>query len=231
MTDTISYIEMLRKLGAALGLPKPNVDQLVETQTKNIEAFGQSAQLVAQGAQSVAQKQRERMKAGLREAMAFARENQALGRVNANLAQQTEVARKIFEIAVKEAQETADTAQTCSRVHGRRHRAIDRGLLEPRCISLRDHSEDGASRYRRGGLSGKRRRRRRPLAAERPCRDGVGACRCVGRDVLGRAHGPFGRINLSVRGRAAEATLAAAYDALRQDRLGWVDGATGGGGR
>src|SRR3982074_1272577 len=97
MTDTISYIEMLRKLGAALGLPKPNVDQLVETQTTNITALGQSAQVVAQGAQSVAQ--RERMEAGLREAMAFARENQALGRVNANLAQQTEVARKIFEIA------------------------------------------------------------------------------------------------------------------------------------
>jgi phasin family protein len=102
---------MLRKLGAALGLPKPNVDQLVETQKKNIEALGQSAQVVAQGAQSVAQKQRELMEAGLREAMAFARENQPLGRVNANLAQQTEVARKIFEIAVKGAQETAATAR------------------------------------------------------------------------------------------------------------------------
>ena len=111
MTDTTSYIEMLRKLGAALGLPKPNVDQLVETQKKNIEALGQSAQVVAQGAQSVAQKQRELMEAGLREAMAFARENQPLGRVNANLAQQTEVARKIFEIAVKGAQETAATAR------------------------------------------------------------------------------------------------------------------------
>src|SRR5207253_1297065 len=103
----------------------------------------------------------------------------------------------------------------------------DRGLLEPRCISLRDHPEDGGSRYRRSGLSGIRRRRRQ-LAAERPCRDGAGAYRYVGRDLLGRAHGPFGRIDLSVRGRAAEATLAAAYDALRQDRLVWLDGAAGG---
>jgi phasin family protein len=102
---------MLRKLGAALGLPKPNVDQLVETQKKNIEALGQSAQVVAQGAHSVAQKQRELMEAGLREAIALARENQPLGTVNANLAQQTEVARKIFEIAVKGAQETAATAR------------------------------------------------------------------------------------------------------------------------
>ena len=111
MTDTASYIEMLTKLGAALSLPKPNVDQLVETQKKNIEALGQNAQVVAQGAQSVAQKQRELMEAELREAMAFARENQPLGRVNANLAQQTEVARKIFEIVVEGAQETAATAR------------------------------------------------------------------------------------------------------------------------
>jgi len=107
MTDTSSYTEMLMKLGAALGLPKPNVDQLVESQKKNIEALGQSAQVVAQGAQ----KQRELMEAGLREAMAFARENQPLGTVNADPAQQTEAARKIFEVAVKGAQETAATAR------------------------------------------------------------------------------------------------------------------------
>jgi phasin family protein len=109
MTDTNSYIEMLKKFGADLGLPKPNIDQLVETQKKNIDALSQGAQVVAQGAQSVAQKQRELMEAGLREATAFARENQ--GQINANLAQQTEFARKIFEIAVKGAQETAATAR------------------------------------------------------------------------------------------------------------------------
>jgi phasin family protein len=109
MTDTTSYIEMLRKFGADLGLPKPNVDQLVEAQKKNIEALSQGAQVIAQGAQSMAQKQRELMEAGLREAMAFARENQ--GQINANLAQQTEFARKIFEISLQGAQETAATAR------------------------------------------------------------------------------------------------------------------------
>jgi phasin family protein len=109
MTDTTSYIEMLRKFGADLALPKPNVDQLVETQKKNIEALSQGALVVAQGAQSVAQKQRELMEAGLREVTAFARENQ--GQINANLAQQTEFARKLFEVAVKGAQETTATAR------------------------------------------------------------------------------------------------------------------------
>jgi hypothetical protein len=102
MTDTTSYIDMLKKFGADLGLPKPNVDQLVETQKKNIEALGQGAQVIAQGAQSMAQKQRELIEAGLREATAFARENQA--QINANIAQQTEFARKMFEIAVQEEQ-------------------------------------------------------------------------------------------------------------------------------
>ena len=48
MVDTSSYIEMLRKFGSDLGLPKMNVDQLVETQKKNIEALGQSAKVAAQ---------------------------------------------------------------------------------------------------------------------------------------------------------------------------------------
>ena len=109
MTDTTPYIEMLRKFGADLGLPKPSVEQLVEAQKKNIEALGQGAQVIAQGALSVAQKQRELVEASLREAMSFARENQ--GQINANLAQQTEFARKIFEISLAGAQDTAATAR------------------------------------------------------------------------------------------------------------------------
>jgi hypothetical protein len=81
MVDTSSYIEMLPKFGSDLGLPKMNVDQLVETQKKNIEALGQSAKVAAQGAQSVAQKQREVIEAGLREATAFAHEYKPLGMV------------------------------------------------------------------------------------------------------------------------------------------------------
>jgi phasin family protein len=111
MADTSSYIEMLRKFGSDLGLPKMNVDQLVETQKKNIEALGRSVKVATQGAQSVAQKQREVIEAGLREATAFAHEYKPLGMVQENLALQTEFARKVFEIAVKGAQETATTTR------------------------------------------------------------------------------------------------------------------------
>ena len=110
MTDTTSYIDMLRKFGSDLGLPKLNVDELLQTQKKNIDALGQSAKVAAQGAQSVAQKQREVLEAGL-PAATLAREYKPLGKVHENLALQTEFARKVFEIAVQGAQESASTAR------------------------------------------------------------------------------------------------------------------------
>ena len=111
MTETTSYIEMLRKFGTDLGLPKLNVEELLQTQKKNIDALGQSVKVAAQGAQSVAQKQREVLEAGLREAATLAREFKPLGKVHENLALQTEFARKVLDIAVKGAQDSASTAR------------------------------------------------------------------------------------------------------------------------
>src|SRR6478736_10571065 len=111
MTDTTSYFEMLRKFSSDLGLPKLNVAELLQAQKENIDAPSQSAKVAAQGAQSVAQKQREVLEAGLREAATLAREYKPLGQVHENVALQTEFARKVFEIAVKGAQESATTAR------------------------------------------------------------------------------------------------------------------------
>ena len=111
MTDNTSYIDMLRKFGSDLGLPKLNVDELLQSQKKNIDALGQSAKVAAQGAQTVAQKQREVLEAGLREAATLAREYKPLGKIHENLALQTEFARKVFDIAVKGAQDSASTAR------------------------------------------------------------------------------------------------------------------------
>lgn len=111
MAEPVSYIEMLRKFGSDLGLPKIDVDKLLEAQKKNIDALGRSAKVAAQGAQSVAQKQREVLEAGLREAATLAREYKPLGKIHENLALQTEFARKVFEIAVKGAQDSATTAR------------------------------------------------------------------------------------------------------------------------
>lgn len=111
MTDSNSYLDMFRKFGGDLGLPKFDVEKLLETQRKNLDALGQSAQVAAQGAQSVAQMQRDVLEAGLREAASLAREYKPLGNVQENLALQTEFARKVFDIAVKGAQDSAATAR------------------------------------------------------------------------------------------------------------------------
>ncbi|MGN1288954.1 MAG: phasin family protein [Bradyrhizobium sp.] len=111
MTDNSSYIDMLRKFGSDLGLPKLNVDELLQAQKRNLEALGKSAKVAAEGAQSVAQKQREVLEAGLREASTLAREYKPLGKIHENLALQTEFARKMFDIAVKGAQDSASTAR------------------------------------------------------------------------------------------------------------------------
>jgi len=109
--ETTSYVDMLRKFGSDLGLPKVDVDKLIESHKKNIDALSQSATVAAQGAQSVAQKQREIFEAGLREATKLAQGYQPLGKLQDNLALQTEFAKKVFEIAVKGAQESATTAR------------------------------------------------------------------------------------------------------------------------
>src|SRR5258707_4702386 len=109
--DTTSYIEMLRKFGSDLGLPKLDVDRLIETQKKDIDALSESVRVAAQGAQSVAQKQREVLEAGLREATTLARGYQPPGQIEDKLALQTEVVKKDFGIAGKGAQESAATAK------------------------------------------------------------------------------------------------------------------------
>jgi hypothetical protein len=102
--ENTSYVDMLRKFGSDLGLPKIDVDKLIESHQKNIDALSQSATVAAQGAQSVAKKQREIFEAGLQEATKLARGYQPLGKLQDNLALQTQFAKKVFEIAVKGAQ-------------------------------------------------------------------------------------------------------------------------------
>lgn len=103
--DANPFIDMLRKFGTDLQVPKLDLDQMIEAQRKNIEALTQSAAAVAEGAQALAQKQRELVEAGLQEASGLAQELKAHG--DQNLARQTEFAKKVFDIAVRGAQETA----------------------------------------------------------------------------------------------------------------------------
>ena len=111
MTDATSYLDIFRKFGTDLGLPKPDIEKLLETQRKNLDALGQSANVAAQGVQSVAQKQREVLEAGLREAATLARDHKSLDKVQENVVLQAEFARKVLEIAIRGAADSAATTR------------------------------------------------------------------------------------------------------------------------
>jgi phasin family protein len=107
---TNPFIDMLRKFGDDLQMPKLDLDQMIEAHRKNIEAMARSASVVTAGAQAVAQKQGEIIEAGLREASTLAQELKANGEWN--LARQTEFVKKVFDIALQGAQDTAQLTRT-----------------------------------------------------------------------------------------------------------------------
>jgi phasin family protein len=109
--ETQPYLDMLRTFGMNFGLPQVDVEKLLETNRKNLEALGESARVAAGGAQSVAQKQREVLEAGLREASALARGYQPLGNAQEILAKQAEFVKKVFDIAVQGARDSAEQSR------------------------------------------------------------------------------------------------------------------------
>ncbi len=109
--ETQSYIDMLRSFGSNFGLPQVDVEKLLEMNRKNLEALGESAKVAAGGAQSVAQKQREVLEAGLREASALARGYQPMGNAQEIVAKQTEFVKKVFDIAVQGARDSAELSR------------------------------------------------------------------------------------------------------------------------
>ena len=48
--STESFLDQIKAFGARLGLPKVDVDKLVDIQLKNIDALGRSAQAAGEGA-------------------------------------------------------------------------------------------------------------------------------------------------------------------------------------
>ena len=103
-----SWLEMLRKFGSDLGLPKVDVDKLIEAHQKNLDALQRSARVASEGARSLADKQREIIETLFREAAAMARDFKPTGDPKEVLAKQTEFAKKAFDITV---QNTRDLAQ------------------------------------------------------------------------------------------------------------------------
>jgi phasin family protein len=106
--DTQSWLDRLRKFGNELGLPKVDVDQLIDAHRKNLDALDRSAKVAAEGAKSLADKQREILESAFTEAAAMARDFKPTGDPQQIVAKQTEFAKKAFESAVQNARDVAD---------------------------------------------------------------------------------------------------------------------------
>jgi|SRR5208337_2051911 len=106
-----TYMEMLRGFGDKLGLPQIDVEKLIEANRKNLDALNESAVAAAGGAQTVLRKQREVLEAGLREATTLVRGYQPLGDPKETLAKQTEFAKRLSELAVRGAKDSAQTTR------------------------------------------------------------------------------------------------------------------------
>jgi phasin family protein len=114
MMTTDSILEQMKAFGARLGLPKVDVDKLVDMNLKNIDALGRSAQVAGEGAKALAEKQREIVEAAFRETSAMVRDFKPSGNPQEILAKQSEYARKAFEITIQNTKDIAELTKKTS---------------------------------------------------------------------------------------------------------------------
>lgn len=111
---TDSIVEQMKAFGARLGLPKVDVDKLVDMNLKNIDALGRSAQAAGDGAKALADKQREIVETAFRETSAMVRDFKPSGNPQEILDKQSEYARKAFEITMQNTKDIAELTRKTS---------------------------------------------------------------------------------------------------------------------
>jgi phasin family protein len=94
--------EQFAKLTENLKVPGVNVDALIESQRKNIEAMSKAAQLTAEGAAAISHRQLEILRVTSEQVRTAIRDMKLSGE------QQSEFARKAFETAIANARELAE---------------------------------------------------------------------------------------------------------------------------
>ena len=108
---TESFLDQMKAFGARLGLPKVDVDKMVEMHRKNFDALGRTAQVAGEGAKALADKQREILETAFRETSAMVSEFKPSGNPKELLAKQTEYAKKAFDIAMQNTRDVAELAK------------------------------------------------------------------------------------------------------------------------
>jgi phasin family protein len=141
---TETFLDQMKAFGARLGLPKVDVDKLVDLNLKNIDALGRSAQAAGEGAKALVEKQRQIIEAAFRETSAMVHEFRPTGNPKEMLAKQSEYAKKAFEVAIQNTRDVAElTKKTTTDAT-----AIIRDRMRDSLVELRDsvsRAGDGAS--------------------------------------------------------------------------------------
>ena len=106
--ETQSLVDVIRQFGSDLGLPKVDIDKLVETHRKNFEALTQTALVASDGLKSLATKQKEMVESAFREALDLARNFKPTGDPQEILAKQREIAGKALDAAIDHTKEIAE---------------------------------------------------------------------------------------------------------------------------
>jgi len=94
--------EQFAKLTENLKVPGVNIDALIESQRKNIEAMSEAAQLTAEGAAAISRRQLEILRVTNEQVRTAIRD------MKLSSEQQGEFARKAFETAIASARELAE---------------------------------------------------------------------------------------------------------------------------
>ena len=112
--ETQSLVDMVKKFGSDLGLPKVDVDKLVDVHLKNLDALAQTAQIASEGAKSVTIKQKEIAESAFRETLNLVRGFKPTGNPQEILAKQTEFARRAFDATIENTRDLAELVKKSS---------------------------------------------------------------------------------------------------------------------
>lgn len=113
--ETASPMEQFSSFVRGLKLPEVDMNEIMASQRKNIEAFTKSVQTATEGAAAVARRQAEILGAALEQAKTMMREMTVPGSPTETVAKQTEFAKKAFETAIANARELATMVETANR--------------------------------------------------------------------------------------------------------------------
>jgi phasin family protein len=103
-----SLVEMMKQFGTDLGLPKLDVEKLVEINRKNLDALSESAQVFSGGAKALATKQKDFVTSTFQDAVNTVRDFKPTGNPAEVLTKQAEFAKKAFDAALTNTRDSAD---------------------------------------------------------------------------------------------------------------------------